>query len=212
MDILSEISNALIEGDHVKIKELINGALNTEISYEEIYRQGLIRGMDIVGERFRNNEIWMPEVMLAARAMNECLAILEPFMSKSGSINIGKFVIGTVEGDLHDVGKNMVSMMMKGAGFQVIDLGINVPPEKFIEVIREEKPQVMGMSSLLTTTMPKMRQTIDSIIKAGLRDSIKIMVGGAPVTQAFADEIGADRYAPDSAQAVLEARALIGSV
>jgi 5-methyltetrahydrofolate--homocysteine methyltransferase len=209
MEILSEISNALLEGDHIKIAEITQKALEMGISYEEIYRKGLIKGMDIVGERFKNNEMWMPEVMLSARAMNACLEILEPFMKKSGALNIGKFVIGTVEGDLHDVGKNMVAMMMKGAGFEVIDLGINVSPEQFIEVIKRENPKIMGMSSLLTTTMPKMAITIEAIKKAGLRDQIKIMVGGAPVSQMFADEIGADGYASDSAQGVTKARELI---
>jgi len=210
MEILSEISNALIEGDHIKITELIDTALRIGISYEEIYRKGLIKGMDVVGEKFKNNDIWMPEVMLSARAMNACLEILEPLMQKSEGVNIGKFVIGTVEGDLHDVGKNMVAMMMKGAGFQVIDLGVNVSPEKFIETIEKEKPQLMGMSSLLTTTMPKMAVTTEAIKKAGLRDRLKIMVGGAPVSQDFADDIGADGYASDSAQGVSKARELIG--
>jgi 5-methyltetrahydrofolate--homocysteine methyltransferase len=210
MNILSEISSALIEGDHIKIMNLIDKALEMRIPYEEIYRNGLIKGMDVVGERFKNNEMWMPEVMLSARAMNICLEVLEPLMKRSGVSNIGKFLIGTVEGDLHDVGKNMVAMMMKGAGFEVIDLGINVSPEKFIEVIRKENPKIMGMSSLLTTTMPKMVTTIEAIKNAGLRNQIKIMVGGAPVSQVFADEIGADGYAPDSAQGVAKARELIG--
>jgi 5-methyltetrahydrofolate--homocysteine methyltransferase len=210
MEILVEISVALIEGDHIKILELTNKALEMGIPHEEIYRKGLIKGMDVVGEKFKNNEVWMPEVMLSARAMNLCLEILEPLMKKSGALNIGKFVIGTVEGDLHDVGKNMVAMMMKGAGFEVIDLGINVSPEKFIKVIRNENPKIMGMSSLLTTTMVKMASTIEAIRISGLRNQIKIMVGGAPVSQVFADEIGADGYASDSAQGVEKARELIG--
>jgi 5-methyltetrahydrofolate--homocysteine methyltransferase len=210
MEFLVEISAALIEGDHIKIVKLTNKALEMGIPHEEIYRKGLIKGMDVVGEKFKNNEVWMPEVMLSARAMNLCLEVLEPFMKKSGALNIGKFVIGTVEGDLHDVGKNMVAMMMKGAGFEVIDLGINVSPEKFIEVIRNENPKIMGMSSLLTTTMAKMASTIEAIKKSGLRNQIKIMVGGAPVSQVFADEIGADGYASDSAQGVEKARELIG--
>jgi 5-methyltetrahydrofolate--homocysteine methyltransferase len=210
MEILEEVSSALINGDHIKIVALIKKALGMGIPYEEIYRKGLIKGMDFVGEKFKNNEMWMPEVMMSARAMNACLEILEPLMKNNTTLNVGKFVVGTVEGDLHDVGKNMVAMMMKGAGFEVIDLGINVPAQRFIEALRKEKAQIMGMSSLLTTTMPKMASIIKEIESAGLRSQIKIMVGGAPVSQAFADDIGADGYAPDSAQGVEKARELIG--
>ena len=209
MEILKLIEESVIQGQDKRLKELINEALKT-IPVGKIFHQGLIRGMDIVGRRFRDNEMWMPEVMISARAMNTALEILEPFLNQNPGLKIGKFVIGTVKGDIHDVGKNMVGMMMRGAGFQVIDLGIDVSPEKFAEAILKEKPQILGMSALLSTTLPGMKSTIESIERAGLRNRAKIMVGGAPVTQDFAGRIGADGYAEDSGQAVILAKSLIG--
>jgi len=204
-----DMAQKIVEGDFQKLKYLVNHALNRGIAAQTILNEGLIRGMAIIGEKFKKDEIFLPEVMVAARAMNAGLEILEPFISQSSSVNIGKFAIGTVKDDLHDVGKNMVIMMMKGAGFQVIDLGINVPPERFVDVIIKEKLQIIGMSALLTFTLHNMGATIQMIGKAGLRDRVKIMVGGAPVTQEFADRIGADGYAPDCASAIEKAKELL---
>lgn len=203
------IEESVIYGQNSQLKDLINEALRNNIPVREIFHQGLIRGMDIVGQRFRDNEMWMPEVMISARAMNTALEILEPFLNQNPGLKIGKFVIGTVKGDIHDVGKNIVGMMMRGSGFQVIDLGIDVSPQKFLETILKEKPQLLGMSALLSTTLPSMKATVEAIERAGLRDKIKIMVGGAPVTQEFADRIGADGYAEDSGQAVILAKSLL---
>lgn len=210
MDIFNNLAEAIIKGDHIRVKELTEAALRENVSVKEILHKGLIPGMDVIGGRFKNNEIWLPEVMIAARALKAGLEILEPLMSPSESVNVGKFLIGTVKDDIHDVGKNMVVMMMKGAGFQVIDLGVGVSPERFVEMIREVKPEIIGMSALLTVTLPNVGLTIEAITEAGLRDRVKIMVGGAPVTQAFADKVGADGYAPNSAEAVTKARQLIG--
>jgi 5-methyltetrahydrofolate--homocysteine methyltransferase len=206
---LEKIAWGIVEGDYKKIRELVEVALKEGVSAQRIMNEGLVKGMAIVGERFKKDEIFLPEVMISARAMNAGLEVLNPFIGQSTLTPIGKFVIGTVKDDLHDVGKNMVIMMMRGAGFQVVDLGINVPPEKFVDAIKNEKPQLMGMSALLTITLPNMAYTIESIIKAGLRNQIKIMVGGAPVTQEFAYRIGADGYAPDCASAVDKAKQLL---
>ena len=206
---LEQIVGNIIEGNYQKIKDLVGQALNEGISAQRIMYEGLAKGMAVVGERFKKDEIFLPEVMISARAMNMGLEVLEPSIRQSKSVNVAKFVIGTVKDDLHDVGKNMVVMMMKGAGFEVVDLGINVPPERFTDALIREKPQIIGMSALLTLTLPSMASTIEAIIKAGLRDQAKIMVGGAPVTQAFADRIGADGYAPDCASAVEKAKELL---
>lgn len=206
---LERIVGNIIEGNYQKIKDLVGQALNEGISAQRIMNEGFVKGMAVVGERFKKDEIFLPEVMISARAMNTGLEVLEPLIRQSKSVNVAKFVIGTVKDDLHDVGKNMVVMMMKGAGFEVVDLGINVPPEKFVDVIINENPQVIGMSALLTLTLTNMEATIQTIAKAGLRNRVKIMVGGAPVTQAFADRIGADGYAPDCASAVEKAKELL---
>ncbi|MGB9627605.1 MAG: cobalamin B12-binding domain-containing protein [Thermodesulfobacteriota bacterium] len=206
---LEQIVWCIVEGNHQKIKELVNQALSQGVTAQKIMNEGLVKGMAIVGERFKKDEIFLPEVMISARAMNAGLEVLNPLITQSTLTLIGKFVIGTVKDDLHDVGKNMVIMMMKGAGFQVIDLGINVPPENFVSAIKNENPQLLGMSALLTITLPNMASTIEAIIKAGLRNQIKIMVGGAPVTQEFANRIGADGYAPDCASAVDKAKELL---
>ncbi|MCM8767809.1 MAG: corrinoid protein, partial [Candidatus Omnitrophica bacterium] len=166
-------------------------------------------GMSVVGEKFKNNEFYVPEVLIAARAMNRGMSLLEPLIVQSGIKPIAKLAIGTVKGDLHDIGKNLVVMMWKGAGFEVIDLGIDVPPEKFVEAAKSGV-QVIGMSALLTTTMIQMKETIEALKKEGVRDNLKIIIGGAPVTQEFADEIGADGYAPDAASAVDKVKELLG--
>jgi len=202
MEILKEVANAVISGDRKGIQELVEKALNEGISPEDIINKGLLSGMSVIGERFKKNEIFVPEVLVSARAMQKGMEILKPLIAKSSGIIKGKIVIGTVKGDLHDIGKNLVAMMLEGAGYQIIDLGIDVPPERFVQAIKENRPDVVGMSALLTTTMPQMKVTIDVIKKEGLRDKVKIIVGGAPVTEEFAKEIGADGYAEDAYSAV----------
>jgi 5-methyltetrahydrofolate--homocysteine methyltransferase len=202
MEILKEVANAVISGDRKGIQELVEKALNEGISPEDIINKGLLSGMSVIGERFKKNEIFVPEVLVSARAMQKGMEILKPLIAKSSGIIKGKIVIGTVKGDLHDIGKNLVAMMLEGAGYQIIDLGIDVPPERFVQAIKENRPDVVGMSALLTTTMPQMKVTIDVIEKEGLRDKVKIIVGGAPVTEEFAKEIGADGYAEDAYSAV----------
>ncbi len=191
---------ALSEGSMDKVKDLTQKALNGGETPEKILKGGLIPAMDRIGERFRNNEIFIPEVLIAARAMHSGLGVLKPILAKSGSSAAAKVVIGTVKGDLHDIGKNLVGMMLEGAGFEVVDLGIDVPPEKFIQSAKESGAKIIGMSALLTTTMMQMKATVEKIKSDGL--AIKTVVGGAPVTAEFAKQIGADGYAPDAASAV----------
>lgn len=205
---LKEISDALIKGQAQKVKELVEIALGENVSPEKILKEGLISGMDVVGKKFKANEFYIPEVLIAARAMHAGMNILKPVLSNANIKRAGKFAIGTVKGDLHDIGKNLVAMMMEGAGFEVIDMGIDVAPEKFVEVAKNEKVDIIGLSALLTTTMPAMKTTIQLIKKEGLK--VKTMVGGAPVTQNYADEIGADGYAPDAASSVDKAKELLG--
>lgn len=209
---LKELSEALFRGDVLKVKELTQMALREEVEPREILEQGLIKGMNVVGEKFKNNEIFLPEVLLASQAMYGGLELLQPTLVKSGVKARGKVIIGTAKGDLHDIGKNLVAMMLKGGGFEVIDLGIDVSPEKFLKAVQEYKPDIIGISALLTTTMVGMTDVITALEKAGLRDKVRVMVGGAPVTQEFADEIGAEGYAPDAASAVDKARDLIHSL
>jgi len=195
------ISEFLQKGKAKDVTELVQKALAEGAPVEQILEKGLIAGMSIVGEKFKNNEIYVPEVLIAARAMNKAMEILEPKLVAAGVKPKGKIVIGTVKGDLHDIGKNLVAMMFKGAGFEVIDLGIDVPPEKFVATAKEKKAALIGLSALLTTTMPAMKDVCAKVKSEGL-DSIKVLIGGAPVTQAYADEIGAHGYAPDAASAV----------
>jgi 5-methyltetrahydrofolate--homocysteine methyltransferase len=169
----------------------------------------LISGMDRVGRDFKAGELFVPEVLVAARAMHAGMAVLRPLLAETGVPRVGTYVIGTVQGDLHDIGKNLVRMMLEGAGFEVIDLGTDVAPERFVTAVKEHRPQIVGMSALLTTTMVRMRDTIEALEAAGLREAVKIMVGGAPLTAAYAEQIGADAYAPDAATAVEVARSLI---
>jgi 5-methyltetrahydrofolate--homocysteine methyltransferase len=175
-----------------------------------VLNEGLIAGMDRVGADFRDGELFVPEVLIAARAMHAAMDILRPLLAQGDVASAGKVAIGTVSGDLHDIGKNLVGMMLEGAGFTIIDLGVDVSPDKFIAAIQSDRPNIIAMSALLTTTMPGMTRTIEALGEAGLRGQVKVMVGGAPVTKAFADEIGADGYAPDAASAVETARALRG--
>lgn len=204
-----ELQEALFWGDVSKVKELTQIALQERIEPKKILEQGLIKGMNVVGIKFKNNEIFLPEVLLASRAMHRGLELLQPELIKSGVKAVGKVIIGTAKGDLHDIGKNLVAMMLRGGGFEVIDLGIDVPPEKFLKASQEHQPDIVGISALLTTTMIGMIDVITILKKAGLRNKIKVMVGGAPVTQEFADEIGADVYAPNAASAVDKARELL---
>lgn len=206
---LNQIAQSVISGQAAKVKELVQQALNEGINCKDILNNGLIAGMNVVGDKFKKNEFYIPEVLIAARAMKQGMEILKPVLSTSNVKAIGKIVIGTVKGDLHDIGKNLVSMMMEGAGFEVIDLGIDVPPEKFVDIVKQNQPDILGMSALLTTTMTSMKTTIDALVNSGVRDKVKIIIGGAPITQSYADEIKADGYAPDAASAVDVAKQLL---
>jgi len=210
MEILQKISEELQKGNYQEVPKLVQEALNAKIPPAKILSDGLVAGMDIVGDKFRRDELFMPEVLISAKAMQAGMNILRPKLIEAGVKLAGKIVVGTVKGDLHDIGKNLVGMLMEGAGFQVIDLGIDVPSEKFVEAVKSQKPNVLGLSALLTTTMPKMKEVVESLVEAGIRQSLKVMVGGAPVTEKFAKDIGADGYAPDAASAVEKARELIG--
>lgn len=206
---LQMITETLISGDGNTLRELVQKALDAGIPAGEILQKGLIAGMDIVGEKMERGDMFIPEVLMSAKAMGISVEILKPLLAEGEGASAGKVLIGTVKGDLHDIGKNLVSMMMESAGFEVIDLGIDVAPEKFVEAIKEKQPVIVGLSALLTTTMPMMKQTVDSIKEAGLRDTLKIIVGGAPVNKAFADEIGVDGYAPDAGAACKMAKAML---
>ena len=210
-DRLESISAALIKGQAPQVAELIKTCLGDGLEPTTILGQGLIGGMSVIGRRFKADEIFLPEVMIAARAMNAGLEVLDPVLSKTGAKPRGKIELGTVKGDLHDVGKNLVSIMFRGAGFQVIDLGIDVSIENFVQAVNEYQPDILGLSALLTMTLPMMEETLASVKKADLRDEVVIMVGGAPVTQLFADKIGAHGYAADAASAVEKAIELINS-
>lgn len=208
-NLLEGIKESVIKGDQKKTAELVDKAIEENVPVEKILNEGLIAGMMVVGEKFKNNEFYVPEVLIAARAMNMGMSKLEPLIVQAGIKPIAKLAIGTVKGDLHDIGKNLVTMMWKGAGFEVIDLGIDVPPEKFVEAAKQGV-SVIGMSALLTTTMIAMKETIEALKNAGVRDKVKVIIGGAPVTQEYADEIGADGYAPDAASAVDKVKELLG--
>ncbi|MCI0371488.1 MAG: corrinoid protein [candidate division NC10 bacterium] len=204
------MAQALIMGQREKVHELTQQALAAGIEPKTIIFKGLIPGMDVVGEKFRRNEYYVPQVLLSARAMYAGLDILKPLLTQTGVTQyLGTVVIGTAQGDLHDIGKNLVAMMMEGAGFKVHNLGRDVAPEKFVEAAKEKDAQIVGISALMTTTMPAMPRTIQALEAAGLREKVKVMVGGAPVNQAFCDEIRADGYARDSTAAVEKAKALM---
>ena len=206
---LSALAESLINGKAPEVKDLTQKALDEGVAPGEILSDGLIKGMSVVGERFKNNEFYVPEVLIAARAMHAGMDVLNPALAASGVEPIGTVLLGTVKGDLHDIGKNLVAMMLEGAGFEVIDLGIDVPPEKFVEAAKEGG-DVIAMSALLTTTMTAMKTTLEALEEAGVKDKIKVMIGGAPVTQNYADEIGADGYARDAASAADKAKELMG--
>jgi len=198
---MEALKEKIIAGDEAGTAEIVQNLLDDRVEVEVIMKQGLITAMDEVGDRFQSGRIYLPEMLVAAQAMKSGLAVLEPLIKGSGVKPIGTAVIGTMRGDLHDIGKNLVIMSLEGAGFEVVDLGMDVPPEKFVDAITTHQPRVVGMSALLSTTMPGMEQTIQAIETAGLRDGVKIMVGGAPVNQDFADRIGADFYGKDSVAA-----------
>jgi len=197
---LKALADAIIKGDQNTAVEITKAALSEGTAAKTVLEDGLIAGMNVIGARFKKNEVYIPEVLIAARAMKSAMGILEPELAKAGIEPVGKFMIGTVQGDLHDIGKNLVAMMLKGAGFEVIDLGVDVLPEVFVDKAKETGVTLIGMSALLTTTMPAMEKTIKVLRDAGV--SAKIVVGGAPVTEGYAEKIGADGYAADAASAV----------
>src|SRR5437762_7415181 len=206
------MARALILGDKDTVARKTREGLDLSMDPKDLIFKGLIPGMDVVGEKFRRNEYYVPQVLLSARAMYAGLDLLKPLItaSASGGDYHGVVVIGTAQGDLHDIGKNLVAMMLEGAGFKVVNLGRDVAPEKFVAAVQEHNANIVGISALMTTTMPGMKRTIDALAKAGVRDRGKVTVGGAPVSQAFASEIGADGYAKDSTLAVVKAKTLLG--
>ena len=208
-ELLGKMAESLIAGKVDEVTVLTQQALDANVSSKDILEKGLLAGMDVVGKRFKANEMFIPEVLRCAKCMHGAMEILRPLLVETGVETAGTFVIGTVKGDLHDIGKNLVGMMFEGAGFKVIDLGIDLAPAAFVEAIKEHNANLFGMSALLTTTMPKMGETINAIKEAGLRDQVKIMIGGAPVTGEFAKEIGADGTAEDAASAAELAKSII---
>ena len=201
MSILNDISENLQRGKAKVVKELVQQAINEGLSAKEILEEGLLSGMSIIGEKFKNNEVFVPEVLVAARAMNMGAALLKPLLASDGVESQGKVVLGTIKGDLHDIGKNLVKMMMEGKGLEVVDLGTDVAPETFIQTAKEQNCRVICLSTLLAGTMGVMEEVVRAAEAAGIRDRVKIMVGGAPVTEAFCRRIGADAYTPDAATA-----------
>ncbi|NLW87258.1 MAG: cobalamin-binding protein [Planctomycetes bacterium] len=206
---LQLLADSLIKGDRNKVVELTKQAIEDGLSPKDILESGLIAGMNVIGKRFKANEIYVPEVLIAARAMKGGMEVLQPALAKAGVKPIATVVLGTVKGDLHDIGKNLVGMMLTGGGLRVVDIGTDAPAEKFVDAVRRENADICAMSALLTTTMPQMKTVVDAIRTAGVR--AKTIIGGAPVTQSFADEIGADGYASDAASAVDVVRSMIGA-
>ncbi len=208
-DQFSALADAVTAGDIEAVKRLTNQALAGGAKAGDVLNKGLMAGMDVVGQLFRDGELFIPEVLMSARAMTASLEVLKPLLTGSDAAGAGTVVIGTVEGDIHNIGKNLVAMLLEGAGFKVIDLGIDVTPETFVKAALEHKPDIVAMSALLTTTMPKMAATVEALREAGIRDQVKIMAGGAPVSDDFVRGIGADAYASDAPTAVEKARALL---
>jgi 5-methyltetrahydrofolate--homocysteine methyltransferase len=209
MEIYAQIADEIVKGQADAVKELVNRALSENISAEDILNNGLVAGMNVVSEKFKSNEFFIPEVLVSARAMTAGLNIINPLLAEANVKAKGKVVLGTVKGDLHDIGKNIVGMMLQGAGYEIVDLGADVPKEKFIEFTQKEEANMVGMSALLTTTMIYMKEVIQGLKDAGLRNKVKVIIGGAPVTQAYADQIEADGYAPDAASAIDLAKDLL---
>jgi 5-methyltetrahydrofolate--homocysteine methyltransferase len=205
------LMDAVIKGDINTSKEETTKCVQGGKNPQEILDKGLVAAMDEVGGRFSEGLMFVPQMLRSAKSMQECVELLKPHFQEGEVVTKGKIVLGTVKGDLHDIGKNLVAMMLEGAGFSIVDLGVDVAPEAFVEKVKEEKAQVIGMSALLSTTMPAMSQTIKALVDSGIRDQVKVMIGGAPVTGKYADEIGADGYAPDAGSAVTEAKKMLGA-
>lgn len=205
-----ELSQAVFDGDGDKAVELTKDLLSSGVDAQDVIAKGLIVGMEKVGVLFKNNEMFVPEVLMSAAAMNSAVEVIKEGQNDFDMPSSGKVVLATVKGDLHDIGKNLVGMMMESNGYTVYDLGVDIEPDKFVDAVKEYKPDIVAMSALLTTTMMEMKNTIDALVEAGLRDSIKVIIGGAPITQGFADEIGADGYAEDAATAVELCKKLTG--
>ncbi|MDY7110509.1 MAG: corrinoid protein [Planctomycetota bacterium] len=209
MDTLAELSNKLIEGDDERVGALTQQAIDEDLTPQRILNEGLIAGMTVIGDRFKAHEIFLPDVLMAAKAMYAGMERLKPLLIRDGVPSLGTIVIGTIQGDLHDIGKNLVGIMLRGAGFDVIDLGNDVAPQRFVEAAREHRARLIGLSALLTTTMSGMAQVVDLVREEGLSGRVKIIIGGAPVSEEFARRIGADAYGYDSANAVDLARTLL---
>jgi 5-methyltetrahydrofolate--homocysteine methyltransferase len=210
MSTIETIYNAVLDGNAPAAKAGVEAAIAEGIPADKILKEGLIGAMAEVGRLFEENEYFVPEMLVAARAMQGGLGLLKPHLAEAGTTSAGKVVIGTVKGDLHDIGKNLVAMMLEGAGFEVVDLGTDVAPDKFVKAVLEHQPGVVAMSALLTTTMPSMKGTIAALEEAGVRGKVKVMIGGAPVTDSFAKQIGADGYSPDASSATRLAKSLLG--
>ncbi len=208
-ELLEKLAKELITGNETEVKKLTQEAIDGDASARDVMDNGLLAGMDVVGKRFKAGDMFIPEVLLCARTMHSAMDILKPLLSEADAAGSGTVIIGTVEGDLHDIGKNLVGMLLEGAGFKVIDLGVNIKPQEFVDAVKEHSPDIVGMSALLTTTMPKMEETITALKEAGIRDQVKIMAGGAPVTQDFIEKIGADAYGANAASASENAKALV---
>jgi 5-methyltetrahydrofolate--homocysteine methyltransferase len=210
MTIFEKIADEVQKGHSEAVEDLVNEAIAQEIPAELIMNDSLVAGMNIVSEKFKNNECFIPEVLVSAKAMTVGLSILRPLLAEKNVKPLGKAVIGTIQGDLHDIGKNIVGMLLQGAGFEIIDLGADVHVDRFVESAKNENADIVGMSALLTTTMINMKTVIEELEKAGIRDTVKVIIGGAPITQAYADQIRADGYAADAATGVDVAKKLLG--
>ena len=208
-EILQGLYDNTLVGNAPEVKDLVNAGLEDELEPEKMLYDALIPSLEEVGARFERGDFFVPEMLIAARAMQGALDILRPLLAETGVAQVGTYVMGTVKGDVHDIGKNLVNIMLEGAGFHVIDLGVQVPPERFVEAINEHKPDIVGFSAFLTTTMPMFKANINALEKAGIREQVAVMVGGAPVTQEYADAVGADGYAADASATVKKAKDLI---
>jgi 5-methyltetrahydrofolate--homocysteine methyltransferase len=206
---LQKIYDSVLNGEMDEVSAHVQAALDASLDPGAILKDGMISAMQEVGRLFEEGEYFVPEMLIAARAMQDGLALLKPHLVRANVKSAGKVVLGTVKGDLHDIGKNLVAMMLEGAAFEIIDLGVDVPPDKFVEAVKVHQPKIVGLSALLTTTMPSMRTTIDALAVAGVREQVRVIVGGAPVTEAFARGIGADGFAPDASRAVKLAKSLV---
>ena len=207
--IIKAIYQGVLDGQSQVIQQNVQAALDANIPASVILNEGIIAAMAKVGQFFEEGEYFVPEMLIAARAMQAGLSLLKPHLKESNVQSAGKVVIGTVKGDLHDIGKNLVAMMLEGAGFEIVDLGTDVPPERFVAAVRDNGAQIVGLSALLTTTMPSMKATLEALREAGLRDRVKVIIGGAPITQDYADQIGADGFSPDASRAVAKAKSLV---